>query len=97
MFGSPHHTIVPFKAAIGAVHLSLASLAFITLSSSTPVKFGSETDRWGAERVGLTEVKDWEAQKDEGKVLVKKCETLFQSMKTAEEATVDYEVATEHM
>lgn len=97
MCGSPHHTIEPFKAAIGAVHLSLASLAFITLSRSTPVKFGAETDRWGAERVGLTEVKDWEAQKDEGEVLIKKCDALFQSVKAAEEATVDYEVATEHM
>ncbi|KAF9464278.1 hypothetical protein BDZ94DRAFT_1162332 [Collybia nuda] len=97
MCGSPHHTIKPFKAAIGAVHLSLVSLAFITLSASTPVRFGAETDRWGAERVGLTEVKDWKTQNEEGEVLLQKCDTLFKSLKAAEEATVDYEVATEHM
>lgn len=61
------------------------------------MKLGAQTDRWGTERVGLTEVKDWEAQKDEGELLIKNCDALYKSVKAAEEATVDYEVATEYM
>ncbi|KAF8075838.1 hypothetical protein FPV67DRAFT_1469452 [Lyophyllum atratum] len=105
-FGSPHHSIDPFKAAVAAVHLSLASLTFITLFESTakkqanithPVKFGAETDRWGAERVGLTDVKDWEGQKKEGEVLLGRIEGLFQKFKDAEQVTMNFETASEHM
>ncbi|KAG5650015.1 hypothetical protein H0H81_001080 [Sphagnurus paluster] len=102
-FGSPHHTIVPFKAAVGAVHLSLASLAFITLfdspekNISRPVKFGAETDSWGTERVGLVEVKEWEAHQAEGEVLVGKIEALYQKFKDEEQVTMNFETASEHM
>ncbi|KAF8632001.1 hypothetical protein AX17_004946 [Amanita inopinata Kibby_2008] len=34
LLGSPHHSIQPFKAAVSAVHLSLAPLAFISLIST---------------------------------------------------------------
>ncbi|RDB19578.1 3-keto-steroid reductase [Hypsizygus marmoreus] len=108
--GSPHHPIMPYKAAIGAVHLTLASLTFITLytkSSSTnmedrmraprPAKFGAETDWYGTERVGVDEVKDWEEFKGEGEMLLGKCEALFQTFKDAEEVTVNWDTASEHM
>jgi len=88
--GSPHHTIDPYKAAIGAVHLALASLAFITLWLATtgrndedvpppgqPAKFTVETDWWGSGRVGLNTVDEWEM--DEGEIFLAKCEALFQS------------------
>ncbi|KAF5372003.1 hypothetical protein D9615_008107 [Tricholomella constricta] len=105
-FGSPHHSIDPYKAAIGAVHLSLASLSFITLFESQakkdenitrPVKFGAETSRWGTERVGLTEVKDWELQKAEGELLLGKIEALYKSFRDAEQVTMNFETASERM
>ncbi|GLB33244.1 putative 3-keto sterol reductase [Lyophyllum shimeji] len=105
-FGSPHHTIDPFKAAIGAVHLSLASLAFITLfetkaqkeaNITRPVKFCAQTDRWGHEHVGIMDVKDWEAHKGEAEALVGKLESLFQTFKDAEQVTMNFETASEHM
>lgn len=61
------------------------------------MKFGAETDRWGKERVGVTEIKDWEGQREEGEILLDKCEVLFQSFKKAEEPTVNFETASEHM
>ncbi|KAG5645271.1 hypothetical protein DXG03_006573 [Asterophora parasitica] len=106
-FGSPHHAIDPYKAAIGAVHLSLASLSFITLFDSPTkrdanthrtVKFGAETNRWGAERVGLTEVKDWDAQAAEGEVLLGKIEALYEKFKEAEKTVmINFETASERM
>ncbi|PFH50347.1 hypothetical protein AMATHDRAFT_145345 [Amanita thiersii Skay4041] len=42
MCGSPHHPITPLKAAIPAVHLSLAPLLFITLFNSLPPKPSSK-------------------------------------------------------
>ncbi|KAG6916574.1 hypothetical protein DXG01_006345 [Tephrocybe rancida] len=98
--GSPNHPIDPFKAAIAAVHVSLASLTFVTLFDkdiSRPAKFGAETDRWGHERVGVIRVKDWEQNEAESDVLLGKLEALYQSFKNAEEVTMNFETASEHM
>lgn len=99
MFNSPYHTIQPYKAAIAAVHLSLISLSFIPafplLSSSKstangftvkpqPVRFGSETDRWGTERVGITPVKQWEEHAREGDQLLEKCDKLYEAFAASE-------------
>ncbi|TFK43075.1 3-keto sterol reductase [Crucibulum laeve] len=121
LFGSQHHTIQPFKAAVASVHLAFVPLYFITLLStassinghaptgatgggsaksklgSRPVRFGAQTDRWGGEYVGLTEVKEWEEHQAEAEKLLDKCEALYQSLRKAEEATVDFETASEHM
>jgi 3-keto steroid reductase len=99
MFNSPHHTIQPYKAAIAAVHLSLISLSFIpafalpssskpTANSFTakpqPVRFGSETDRWGTERVGITPVEQWEEHAREGDQLLEKCDELYEAFVESE-------------
>ncbi|KAF8164871.1 3-keto sterol reductase [Crassisporium funariophilum] len=85
LFGSPHHSIDPYKAAIATVHLMLVPLCFIPLflnnNPSTPIRFGAQTGRWGAERVGVTVVKEWDTHKEEGLVLIKKCDDLLKSMK----------------
>jgi len=92
MLNSPHHTIHIYTAAISAVHLSLISLSFIPafLKSTTngtanshakklqPMRFGSETDRWGNERVGLTPVLEWDVHEQHGKELLQKCDKLYQ-------------------
>jgi 3-keto steroid reductase len=61
------------------------------------VRFGSETGRWGDERIGLTEVKQWEKHKHEAEMLVDKCEKLFVSLRDAEGEALVFETATEHM
>ncbi|KAJ8587649.1 hypothetical protein M405DRAFT_821239 [Rhizopogon salebrosus TDB-379] len=99
--GSPYHLISAFKAAISAVHLCLVPLAFLpTVSSpeldgldpSTPAEVGvryvSQCDRWGKERVGtmkLTLSKEQEKQSDE---LLKRCERLFTAFCEAEGRSV---------
>ncbi|KAJ8587674.1 NAD(P)-binding protein [Rhizopogon salebrosus TDB-379] len=95
--GSPYHLISAFKAAISAVHLCLVLLAFLPTVSSpeldgldptTPAEVGvryvSQCDRWGKERVGtmgLTLSKEQEKQSDE---LLKHCERLFTAFCEAE-------------
>jgi 3-keto steroid reductase len=98
----------PFKAAIGAAYLSLVPLTFITFppsaastdvepaQTSTPVKFGAATDRWGTEFVKPSEVTGWEQKKGEAATLLVKCEDLYQSFRTAE-VTTDHDTVTEHM
>ncbi|PPR00673.1 hypothetical protein CVT24_000961 [Panaeolus cyanescens] len=82
---SPHHPIIPFKAAIVAVHLILAPLLFLpTFANNDPdqaIRFGAQTDRWGAERVGQTPVRRWTDFEDSAKELVDHCDELYQSMK----------------
>ncbi|KAG5353630.1 hypothetical protein C0989_004311 [Termitomyces sp. Mn162] len=101
--GSPNHTIDPFKAAIAAVHISLAPLAFVTLfdkrdgTTPRPAKFGAETNRWGHERVGVMDVKKWTENRAESDVLLNKLEALYQSFKNAEEITLKFETAPEHI
>ncbi|KAG6829684.1 hypothetical protein H0H92_003802 [Tricholoma furcatifolium] len=101
--GSPNHPIDPFKAAIAAVHVSLASLTFLTLfndqetKTTRPSKFGAETDRWANERVGVTDVKNWDQNGAESDALLSKLDDLYQSFKKAEEVTINVETASEHM
>ncbi|KAG6831902.1 hypothetical protein H0H87_003553 [Tephrocybe sp. NHM501043] len=101
--GSPNHPIDPYKAAIAAVHLSLASLTFITLfddknpNMTRPSKFGAETNRWGDPQVGVADVKDWEHNQAEADVLLGKLDALYQSFKSAEEVTMNFETASERM
>lgn len=61
------------------------------------MRFGAETDQWGEERVGLTDVEDWGTHQAEGKKLSMQCEALFQVFKTSEEAEPVYERASENM
>ncbi|KAF5336916.1 hypothetical protein D9611_002860 [Ephemerocybe angulata] len=49
-----------------------------------PVRFGSETDRWGEERVGLSPVKAWLANEEEGRRLVLACDALLRKCKEEE-------------
>jgi len=101
LFGSPHHTIEPIKAAIASVHLILVPLALIPLfmnnDANQPVRFGAQTDRWGNECVGLTPVKEWDTHKDEGKALIAKCDKLYEKMKVEENAPRQFETASERM
>ena len=90
MLNSPHHTIQGYKAAIAVVHLSLISLpafgASIPQSGKKykPVRFGSETDMWGTERVGVTPVKAWNDHMEDGEQLLENCENLYQELWEAE-------------
>ncbi|KAH6896469.1 3-keto sterol reductase [Coprinopsis sp. MPI-PUGE-AT-0042] len=99
-FGSPHHPIDPFKAAIATVHLALVPLAYLSIFSGPnvpPVRFGAETDRWGKERVGLTPVKAWLANQDEGQALVDKCDQLVDKLRREESRPLEFETASERM
>ena len=42
-----------------------------------PMRFGSETDRWGNERVGLTPVVEWDEHEQDGRELLDKYEKLY--------------------
>jgi len=99
--GSPHHTIDPWKAAIASVHLMLAPIIFLPLfldnEPSKPIRFGAQTGRWGNEVVGLTVVQEWEAHKEEGLCLIKKCDELYESIKREEAAPREFETASERM
>ncbi|KAJ3544581.1 hypothetical protein NMY22_g2736 [Coprinellus aureogranulatus] len=98
--GSPHHNIDPFKAAIAAVHLALVPLtclAFLSQPKTPPVRFGAETDRWGNERVGISPVKAWLANENEGRELVKRCDALFEKLKSEESRGPVSETAREKM
>lgn len=64
---------------------------------SCPVRFGSETGRWGDAKVGLTEVKQWEANQAEGAALLRKCGQLYISLKEEEEEELDSEGVYERM
>lgn len=62
-----------------------------------PIRFGSQTGRWGDEYVGLTEVADWETHEEVGKALLARCDLLLHSLRASERATMDFETASEHM
>ncbi|KAF6762449.1 3-keto sterol reductase [Ephemerocybe angulata] len=49
-----------------------------------PVRFRSETDRWGEERVGLSPVKAWLANEEEGRRLVLACDALLRKCREEE-------------
>jgi 3-keto steroid reductase len=94
MLGSQNHTIHIYTAALAAVHLSLISLSFLATphpwptgstangdghaKMSQPVRFKSETDRWGTERVGVVPVIGWDDYEEEGRQLLKECDKLYQ-------------------
>ena len=97
MFGSPHHSIVPYKAAIATVHLILVPLVFLAAAANAPVRYGAQTGRWGDERVGTTPVKEWAAHKEEGTQLIVRCDELYQSFKADAAQPPQSERASERM
>ena len=50
-----------------------------------PLKFGSETDRSGRERVGVLPVLEWAEHEKDSVFLVEKCESLYQTFSKLEE------------
>ncbi|KJA21652.1 hypothetical protein HYPSUDRAFT_140311 [Hypholoma sublateritium FD-334 SS-4] len=97
MFGSPHHSIVPYKAAIATVHLILVPIVFLAAAAGAPVRYGAQTGRWGDERVGVSPVKEWTAHKEEGTQLIARCDALYQSFKADAETLCEFERASEQM
>lgn len=67
------------------MHLILVPICFLPLllddDYSKPVRFGTQTGRWGDERVGVTVVKGWETHEEEGIALIEKCDDLLKSLK----------------
>jgi 3-keto steroid reductase len=61
IFGSPWHTISPYKGACAPVWVALASQSTLDRieEQDGKGKWGSCTDRWGNERVMRTEVEGW--------------------------------------
>ncbi|XP_006459766.1 hypothetical protein AGABI2DRAFT_202140 [Agaricus bisporus var. bisporus H97] len=88
LFGSVHHTIKPYKAAIASVHILLAPLWFFALTSQ-PVRYGAETDWRGRERVGLSPVKQWGENCAKGETLLEKCDMLYEGMREREKGMMD--------
>lgn len=109
--GSQNHTIVPYKAAISTVYLTIVSLSFLSStarstpkkdsakseSGSRPVRYGSQTDRRGAEYIGVTEVKEWETHQDQARDLLDKCDELYQSILAEGSRDIEIETASERM
>jgi 3-keto steroid reductase len=63
-----------------------------------PLKYDAETDRWGLERVGVSEVKRWREYETEGEELLQKCDNLYRSMRDPRNGTIiDPETASERM
>ncbi|EPQ59670.1 hypothetical protein GLOTRDRAFT_103653 [Gloeophyllum trabeum ATCC 11539] len=93
MLGSPNHPITPLKGAISAVHLCLVSLSVVPLYLANlnwldpPVKFGSETDRWGNPRIGIQEINKWRDNERDTALLVERCERLYRGLVEAEGRT----------
>ena len=54
-----------------------------------PVRFGSETDRWGNELVGCTPVIEWEEHEEQGRELLGKCDELYQQFLETETTADD--------
>lgn len=89
LFGSPHHVLSPFRAAISAVHLMLVSLPFVTATtpksegyeagSLIPLKFNSKVKVWARPYVDSTEVEEWDTHREQSIDLARKCEELYQS------------------
>ncbi|KZT27062.1 NAD(P)-binding protein [Neolentinus lepideus HHB14362 ss-1] len=52
-----------------------------------PVKFGSETDRWGHPEVGFQEIKGWRENEGDTAILVERCERLYRGFVEAEGRT----------
>ncbi|KAJ7590820.1 hypothetical protein C8J56DRAFT_543925 [Mycena floridula] len=99
LFGSPNHPIAPYKAAICSVYIALVPLSFLTFSAGTrPIKYGSQTDRWGTEKVGYSEVVGWDERQSEAQHLLDNCETLLQqTLEEARPRELNFETASEKM
>jgi 3-keto steroid reductase len=100
LIGSTQHPISPLKSAIASVHLALVPLTYLAFFSdpkTPPVRYGAETDRWGTERVGISPVKAWLANEEEGRRLVVRCDELLDKLKSEEERGPEFETASEKM
>ncbi|KAJ2921629.1 hypothetical protein H1R20_g15464, partial [Candolleomyces eurysporus] len=100
LLGSTQHPISPIKSAIASVHLALVPLTYLTFFSDAktpPVRYGAESDRWGTERVGISPVRAWLANEEEGRRLVAKCDELLDKLKREEERGPVFETASEKM
>ncbi|KAH7916119.1 NAD(P)-binding protein [Hygrophoropsis aurantiaca] len=96
--GSPYHLITAFKASISAVHLCLVPIIFLPIvtaltTSNTKdaatlaevgVRYVSQSDRLGRERVGMVKLTQSRAEKDQTDQLVKNCEHLLKEFSQAE-------------
>lgn len=83
------HSILPFEPMVANIiehkekpTIQPQSTARVSDGKSSaverPVRFGSETDRHGNARLGLTEVPEWNAYEHESEVLHGKFEALYQ-------------------
>jgi len=82
LMGSPHVLFSAYHAALAAVQVALAVPPLPnTLSSATHAmpKYGSQTDRWGRERLGVTETRESAKREGEGRVLLQRCEELYRT------------------
>lgn len=61
------------------------------------LRYGSETDRWGAERIGYSEVKAWKEYAQDADKLLENCEKLYRSKREEEYTELVYERASERM
>ncbi|KAJ7265887.1 3-keto sterol reductase [Mycena haematopus] len=50
------------------------------VESVGPFRFGAETTRWGHAEVGLTPVFKWKENEDEGELLLKRCDKIFEEL-----------------
>ncbi|KAH7930053.1 NAD(P)-binding protein [Leucogyrophana mollusca] len=96
--GSPFHLISAFKASISAVHLCLVPIMFLpvasvvaTLGTTDPttrgevgVRYVSQSDRLGRERVGMMKVMQSKAEESQTEELLKNCERLLETFCEAE-------------
>lgn len=62
-----------------------------------PVRFGSETDRWGTAKVGVTPVRAWGEHQDVGRELVGKCQVLYDETRRGDQRPREVETASERM
>ncbi|EMD32750.1 hypothetical protein CERSUDRAFT_77130 [Gelatoporia subvermispora B] len=88
LMGSPHVLFSPYHAALAAVQVALAVPplpSVLTPHVHDPhhamPKYGSQTDRWGAERLGVAEAREVPKREGEGRVLLDKCEELYQEVR----------------
>lgn len=84
---------------LSLISLSFLPACFTPLSRSTaestansnshqkkpqPVRFGAQTDKWGTERVGVSPVVEWYEHEEESRVLLEKCDDLYQQFSETE-------------
>lgn len=101
------HSVLPFEPVVARAILGTpertASARRTVRTKETdsglerPARFGTETDRWGNVRLGMTEVREWDAFEEESEVLREKFETLYRqfSTETKREKVADVETFSE--